>query len=362
MRVSNRKELLWGNSIKAKFSHTQLHWGDLKLSPAGPFNVLLPTKWTLCFSYRSDLLLACRAFLVLYMIRKYLSQYFLYFPSFFLCVKVVLAWVTQMHLAGFVAFYVEDNLQQPAYGLYSPDGGCQHQLGRIQVDPNLSFSSMTMMLLDKKILACGQAHATDCYLYDVGSDTWTVTTGPGALYTTQGVVLHQKMYLPDEYSPKVFDSATKKWSNWAKGGTDTYVSCYVAWEDYIFKFGGYPPHDERYDPADDTWSFVTTSPPFPIYLSGCVVLANDNILITGSGMEEWFIELTLNTMLPAAFGHQWFMDKLTTNTQQQFSLEAESSFSQGFTPAPSRSTIIQTEVYPLVPQDLPWSQMDILQL
>ena len=193
-----------------------------------------------------------------------------------------------MHLAGFVAFYVEGNLQQPAYGLYSPDGGCQHQLGRIQVDPNLSFSSMTMMLLDKKILACGQAHATDCYLYDVGSDTWTVTTGPGALYTTQGVVLHQKMYLPDEYSPKVFDSATKKWSNWAKGGTDTYVSCYVAWEDYIFKFGGYPPHDERYDPADDTWSFVTTSPPFPIYLSGCVVLANDNILITGSGMEEWF--------------------------------------------------------------------------
>ena len=179
----------------------------------------------------------------------------------------------------------------PVYGLFSPDGDCQHQLGYISLNQVYTyFTGMTMMLLGKQIIACGLHNSVNCYLYDIDFDTWTGYPGSSWIHTTHGVVNRGKMYLPDEQNPEVLNPVTNNWSSWVTASSATQLSCYVSWKDFIFKFGGvlFEKYVSRYNPTTNVWSLETTSAPFEIYNSGCVALPNDNILIVGSGYNSAF--------------------------------------------------------------------------
>ena len=195
-------------------------------------------------------------------------------------------------IVGFVVFSVESK-REPVYGLFSPDGGCQHQIGQIHLDPLLTiFSRMTMMLLGKWIIACGSQFSSQCYSYHIESDIWTVYSGSSVVHPTHGVVHQGRIYLPDILTPEVFNPFTKNWSYWPTEPSVSQSSCFVSWKDSIFKFGGisFEKYVSRYDPVANLWLLESTSAPFELSNSGCVALPNDNILIVGSDYSSQYFK------------------------------------------------------------------------
>ena len=167
--------------------------------------------------------------------------------------------------------------------LYSPNGMCNQTLAPFAAWSNIERA--VMMLLNKQVLACGGLHNLNCYMYDVLTNTWSIYSNATRSHNYGGVVHNRKIYLTDYSKPEVFDPSSKLWSTWPVAPTDESFSCYVSWKNYIIKFGGYSYASAlqvwRFDPTTNNWLILNTTPPFYLYNSGCTVLPNENVLVTG---------------------------------------------------------------------------------
>ncbi len=101
-----------------------------------------------------------------------------------------------------------------------------------------------------------------------------------------GIAFNSKIFVVDDKYPEVYDEQSNTWSNWTaplvKVGTG---ACLVIWRETFLLFGGGENKlgIQIYNHSTQTWSKVnTSSAPFDMYFSGCVVLPNDNVLIAGS--------------------------------------------------------------------------------
>ncbi len=89
---------------------------------------------------------------------------------------------------GFVAFLIDSHIT-PGYYLYSPNGNCQANLGKITTAGMTQFDFGFMALLNKQIVVCGMYGHKTCFLYDVRSNTWTEYSKSNvAHFNVRGVV------------------------------------------------------------------------------------------------------------------------------------------------------------------------------
>ena len=183
----------------------------------------------------------------------------------------------------------------------------------------------TFAVLDRKIVACYGYMATSCYLYDVASDVWSVyaTYSPKNSYGSRGVNHQGKLYQYDPDQPHVFDPVQKTFTSWAlpplpTGSGKAYYNCYVSWNNSILRLGAdgdtiYRKQVYSYNPATNSWSNgpISSSAPFEIFQTGCVVLPNGNVLVAGTSKTNWpnqpnnFAEynVTANTWSPLMHGN-----------------------------------------------------------
>jgi hypothetical protein len=110
--------------------------------------------------------------------------------------------------SDYIAFLVGNS----QVALYSPNGKCQHILSSLNPAP-IGVPYLTMALLDKQILSCGGGNSkSQCFLYDVATDTWTFYSTSNAVHNLRRGVAHQgKIYIMDDSHPEVFDPLNKTW-------------------------------------------------------------------------------------------------------------------------------------------------------
>jgi hypothetical protein len=122
--------------------------------------------------------------------------------------------------------------------MYTPEGTCVQSLPPPPSGYN-NFGGAIAMALKAQVLVCGGYSNSNCYLFDIASNSWSVySTGRNVHTYFNGVAHDRKIFLYDDLSPEVFDPATKVWSTWKPTPTATYYSCFVSWKGFILRFGG----------------------------------------------------------------------------------------------------------------------------
>ena len=122
-------------------------------------------------------------------------------------------------------------------------------------------------------------------------------------------LVHQgKIFLTHNNAPQIFDPVTKVWSTWAASLSTIPYTCCVSWRNSIIKFGG-PSSTATvqawsYNPATNDWTSLNTTPPFYLYNSGCTVLPNDNVLLTGCSICSDCLKASPSTMSLPTLGQE----------------------------------------------------------
>jgi hypothetical protein len=82
----------------------------------------------------------------------------------------------------------------------------------------------------------------------------------------------------------VFDPVTKSWSALPLPPNSSWGSCFVSWRGLILRIGSYYSMREvwKFDPSTEAWILLSSSSPLDLFRSGCMVLPNQNILVTGT--------------------------------------------------------------------------------
>jgi hypothetical protein len=175
-------------------------------------------------------------------------------------------------------------------GLYSPDGNCQYSLAPLPPSP-IGIGFLTMALMSKQILACGGTNNTNCFLYNVARDQWSIYSAGHFVHNERRGVVHQgKIYLPDDTNPEVFDPVTQTWSIWPAPLFSVHWTCFVSWKNVILGFGGDSNklRVSKFDPTTNAWSTLSpSSPPMELDHSSCAVLSDMNVLLAGSSSLAW---------------------------------------------------------------------------
>jgi hypothetical protein len=188
--------------------------------------------------------------------------------------------------SGFVAFVVGGSVHKEVE-LYSPEGNCQHSLAQIPVSGSQSYEPV-LAYIDDKILACaGYEPNKDCYLYHPNNDSWSIYSTSKFTHAYQpGEIYNDKIYIKDDSNPEVFDPISNSWSSWLaplkKTGDG---ACLVAQKDTFLLLGGLSNQRgvQTFNHSSNTWQVLnSTNVPMDIYLSGCALLPNDEILVVGS--------------------------------------------------------------------------------
>ena len=123
---------------------------------------------------------------------------------------------------------------------------------------------------------------------------WTVYSEATFTHMDQsGAVYDNKIYITDKSNPEVFDPINKSWSQWPvplkTSGTYAY-QCSLTWKDTFLLIGGET--NERgvqsFNHSTQTWiELDASSAPMDVWVSGCVVLQNQNVLILGSEIDAF---------------------------------------------------------------------------
>jgi hypothetical protein len=128
----------------------------------------------------------------------------------------------------------------------------------------------------------------ECWKLNPEKNIWTIYSK--ALFDHQSInanIFQKKIYFADSLNPEVFDPVNNLWSQWPSFSTDYgNPQCLVTWHDTFVLLGGARPGDrkrtQRFNHTTQLWTEVDRSAPMDIFMSGCEVLPNQNILIVGS--------------------------------------------------------------------------------
>ena len=170
----------------------------------------------------------------------------------------------------------------PYTELYSPNGGCSHNLASLP----LSLDRLGFFYFGKDILICGGYDASvitanvNCWRYDVPTDTWNLhSTVVNAHHgNTPYLAYKEKAYCLDWWNGEVYDNSTKVWKIDVTAPIDIgNGECSVSYKDSFFIFGGQSNTKmvQKYNLTTKQWTF-----PFTlnngIYYSSCLLLPNSN--------------------------------------------------------------------------------------
>ena len=94
-----------------------------------------------------------------------------------------------------------------------------------------------------------------------------------------------KIYLAHDAYPEIFDPMTSEWSSWPTSNVvHGYYGCLLSWRDSLIFLGGDNAGKvvEIFNISSQTWTILDSSAPIDTYLSACVVLPDEEILVAGS--------------------------------------------------------------------------------
>ncbi len=141
-----------------------------------------------------------------------------------------------------------------------------------------NFAWYLYLLISKIIVPDG------CWRYDPFENSWSALPGSiSSFYYEHGIAHDNKLYIfGDDSSQEVFDTSTNLWVSWptppktARPGV-----CLVSWKDSIILFNNH--FVQMYNSTTNVWTLLQDGSfvPFTLFLSSCVTLPNDKILVAG---------------------------------------------------------------------------------
>jgi hypothetical protein len=169
----------------------------------------------------------------------------------------------------------------PYTEIYSPNGGCSHQLASLP----FGLWDFGLVLFGNTILACGGNDPSgspnrNCWRYDISSDKWILhsTLINGHHQNTPYLPYNNKIYCVDYSNGEAFSNATNLWSlDLTAPGYTQYGECSVRYNDSIYIMGGNAnvKYVQKFNFTTGQWSF-----PFTlnngVYFSSCLLLPKSN--------------------------------------------------------------------------------------
>ena len=130
-------------------------------------------------------------------------------------------------------------------------------------------------------------HNTNCFIYNIGFDNWSVYSSATYVHYDQpGEVYENKIYIVDDSRPEVFDPAEEIWSSWPAAPNKSGLGpCLLTVNATFYLFGGATNTRgvQSFNHSSQNWTVLDSRfVPMDIYLSGCLALPNEEVLIVGS--------------------------------------------------------------------------------
>jgi len=132
----------------------------------------------------------------------------------------------------------------------------------------------------------------ECWIFNPYENTWTIYSE--ATFTHKdynGAVYENKIYFTDPQNPEIFDPVNKNWSKWPlplkPSGS---YQCSLTWKDTFLLIGGNSNKRgvQSFNHSTQIWTELdASSASMDVYVSGCEVLPNQNILVLGSNTAQF---------------------------------------------------------------------------
>ena len=106
-----------------------------------------------------------------------------------------------------------------------------------------------------------------------------------------GVAYDKNIYIADDSNPEVFIPGTSSWLTWpAPQNSSGNGPCLVSWKDSLLLFGGDFNRRgvQQFNLTRQAWEVLDSSNvPMDIFLSSCIVLPTEDILVVGSETDPF---------------------------------------------------------------------------
>jgi len=141
---------------------------------------------------------------------------------------------------------------------------------------------------NSQIIACGGIQQQFCYDYFISNNSWGTLLSTSIYQQTsnvRGTIFEGKIYFPNNKNSEFYDPTLNVWSVWPSPSTNLIPfidnGCMVTWNGTFILFAD--SYILKYFILARNWVAMPYSgAPMLFYGAGCVVLPNQNILITGS--------------------------------------------------------------------------------
>ena len=128
----------------------------------------------------------------------------------------------------------------------------------------------------------------DCWKFNPAKNIWTIYSK--AIFGRNNfpsTVYKNKIYFGGFSNSEVFDPVNNLWSQWPSSSASYgFPECLLTWHDTFLLFGGEPAEEQKrvqsFNHLTQLWTELDrSSEPMNIFMSGCEVLPNHNVLIVG---------------------------------------------------------------------------------
>jgi len=193
--------------------------------------------------------------------------------------------------------------------------------GKLASLPTGQVKNPVLAFLSGKILSCD---SDTCWNLNVEENKWkSFSEIPNQERTgfSVGQVYNDKLYLNQGKQFFVFDPETVNWTSLRGPPVDPGEGgCAVTWKDTFLLFGGRsnPRSVQKFDHVTQQWEKLDTSAPIDIIYSGCTVLDENSVLITGS---ESFLFRKSSTIFEIV-SNKWMLTDITVHERLGTSLIA----------------------------------------
>jgi hypothetical protein len=133
----------------------------------------------------------------------------------------------------------------------------------------------------------------DCWIFNPEENIWTIYSKANFTHNDMsGAVYENKIYLTDPQHQEVYDPINDIWSQWPLPLRPVgEYSCILTRKD-SFLLIGYPFNRrgvQMFNHTTQTWTEMKeSSAPFDVCRSGCTVLPNQNVIVLGSNLAEFY--------------------------------------------------------------------------
>ena len=164
-------------------------------------------------------------------------------------------------------------------------GNSQLNCGKLASLPTGQVRNPVLAFLSGKIVSCD---SDTCWNLNVEENKWkSISEIPNQeqIGFSVGQVYKNKLYLVQGKQFLVFDQETGNWTSLRGPSEDPDEGgCAVTWKDTFLLFGGRsnPRSVQKFDHVTQKWGKLDASAPIDIVYSGCTVLDEQSVLITGS--------------------------------------------------------------------------------